>query len=257
MATMHLTQLNMVDRWPGTPSPHLGKPTGGWDNTTDNYNTADDTGLAWTPPYPLGTKIQQYTDNSVCPGYYTMMYLMYHCYSATGGVIDASSYCITNGYGYCCHYDGSDAQAYAVEGADTSWVPYYVVSSPFGGGAATCEITKGSPIALPCASIDYGGSSASYANGYGDSYGWFWVGGVCPVSDATFFYGCEGTSAGAAGGEVTIDTHVIPGAVVVEYTGNTGVLEYAGLSLAEDSTDVGVTSIPYGTVHFHACTSAI
>lgn len=254
MATVHLGQLNLIDRWPGAVNPNLGIPKGGWDSTSDNFATSDDTASAWTPPYPVGTKIMAYTDNSNCPGYYTMMYLMYHCYSATGGVIDASTYCISNGYGYCFHYDSSDAQAYAAEAADTSWVPYYVVSSPFGGGGATCEITKGAPLAIPCATLSAGESSAAYVSGKGDSYGWFWVGGVCPAADATLL---QGIDSAALGCELTIDAHVIPGPVVVEYTGNTGILEYAGLSLAEDSTDVGVTTLPYGCAAAHACTSAI
>lgn len=255
MTTIHLGQMNLIDRWPGAVNPNLGIPTGGWDNTTDNFNTADDTASAWSPPYPVGTKIMAYTDNSHNPGYYTMMYLMYHCYSATGGVIDASTYCISNGYGYCFHYDDSDAQAYAAEGADTSWVPYYVVASPFGGGGSTCEITKGSPLAIPCASLDYGESTAAYVSGYGDCYFWAWVGGVCPAADATFLQGADIND--PLGCEITTDAHIIPGPIVVEYTGNTGIIEYAGISIGEDSTHVGVTSMPFGCAVAHVCTSAI
>jgi len=254
MASIHLSQLQLIDGFPGPVNPNLGIPRGGWDNTSDNFATSDDTASAWSPPYPVGTKIMAYTDNSNCPGYYTMAYLMFHCYSATAGIIDASSYCISNGYGYCFHYDESDAQAYAAEGADTSWVPYYVLSSVYSGGGTACEVTKGMPLAIPCATISAGEGSAAYASGHGDSYGWFWVGGVCPCLDATLLQGTESETAGL---EVSIDTNVHSGPVVVEYTGNTGILEYAGISISEDSTDVGVTSMPFGCAVGYACTSAL
>jgi len=190
MANIDLCHFQLYDRWPGAVNPNLGIPTGGWDNTTDNFPTSDDTASAWSPPYPVGTKIMAYTDNSACPGYYTMMYLMYHCSSATVGLVEAAD--ISAGTAFCFHFDGSDAQAF--DAADTSTVPYYVVANC--NSAVSPDISKGVPLAIPCATISAGESSAAYVSGYGDSYGWFWIGGVCPCADATLLQGTGSATTG-------------------------------------------------------------
>ena len=147
MAGIAIANIRLIDNWPGAVNPNLGIPTGGWDNTTDNFvTTAVDTPL---PTYPIGTKIMAYTDNSACPGNYTMMYLMYHAVSSTVGIVEATVD-FTAGSHFCFHYDASDAVHY--DAADTSTVPYYVVASVASGATAGLDVTKGSGVAIPCTS---------------------------------------------------------------------------------------------------------
>lgn len=183
MANLPLTHLVLDDRWPGTPNIFYGRPTNGWDNTVDNFKTSSGN---TTPKYPAGTKIQSYTDNSYCPGWYTMMYLSFHDYSA----VDISGD-FSDGNFWCSHYDGSDAEKYST---DFSSSPYYVVARCY--TAASTDVTKGAPVAVPCFSLASDGSGA-YVAGYGDAYGWFWVGGVCPCLDATIMKGLADSDAGA------------------------------------------------------------
>ncbi len=248
MAVISISKLNLIDNFPGYPNPNLGIPTNGWDNTVDNFVTT----AADTPPpnYPIGTKIQAYTDNSAAPGYYTMAYLAYHCFSSAVGLIEQSDFSL--GKAYCFHYDASDAVTYAAKGADGSVVPWYVMASVEGDIAAT-DVTKGGALAIPCCSQNAGESSDAYDSGYGDSFGWFWVGGVCPVQDISTFRGALDTA--NLGIDLTCDAHLISAPFVIEYTTASGILEYAGATLAEDHSDVGVTNLPYGCAVGYACSS--
>ncbi len=115
MATVNLCNIQLVDKWPGTVNTNLGIPTGGWDNTTDNFKTTASTD---SPGHDVGTKIMGYTDNSYAPGNYTMMYLMYHGFSSSA-TIDADDF--STNVAVCVHYDASEAQKY---GVDSSVVPY-------------------------------------------------------------------------------------------------------------------------------------
>lgn len=249
MAVASFGDLVLVDRWPGHVNPNLGIPTNGWDGTDGNFVTT----AADTPPplYPVGTKIEAYTDNSNNPGYYTMAYLAYHCYSSAIGLIESTD--LSLGRGFCFHYDASDAVAYAAQGADTSIVPYYVVTSPESGADAVSDITKGGAVAITCATKSAGESSAAYVSGFGDSFGWFWVGGVCPVQDVSIFKGAQDTE--FVGSDFTTGANFIAAPFIVEYSSTTGKPDFAGPSQAEDSTDVGVTSLPFGCAVGYACTS--
>ena len=249
MGVVSLGDLVLTDRFPGHVNPNLGIPTGGWDSTEANFvTTAADTPA---PLYPAGTKIEAYTDNSNNPGYYTMAYLSYHCYSTTVGVIEAGD--LSLNVGWCFHWDQSDAVFYAAQGADTSIVPYYVVGGIEGQADGFTDSSKGGALAIPCLSKSAGESSAAYVSGYGDSWGWFWVGGVCPVQDVTLFKGAADTS--FAGLDVTCGGNLIAAPFIVELTSANGVPEFAGASAAEDSTDVGVTTLPFGCAVGYACTS--
>lgn len=188
MANLPLSQLILDDRWPGIPSPFIGIPTGGWDNTVDNFTTLT-TGAQ--PRYPLGTKVIGYTDNTWCAGWYAMMYLMFHDYSAEDISGDFS-----DGNFWCAHYDGSASQGYQI---DISASPYYIVSRCY--TTSNTDVTKGAPIAIPCATVESDGTTA-HTNGYGDAYGWFWVGGVCPCADVTLM---QGTAGNLYGADVTVN----------------------------------------------------
>jgi hypothetical protein len=251
MAGIALANIRLIDNWPGEVNPNLGIPTNGWDSTEDNFpTTAADTPV---PSYPLGTKIMAYTDNSACPGYYTMMYLMYHAVSATVGIVEATVD-FTAGSHFCFHHDTSDAVHY--DAADTSTVPYYVVSSVASGATAgAVDVTKSSGVAIPCASISAGESSAAFVSGYGDSYGWFWVGGVAPIKDCTIMKGDDDLIIGP---DLTTDwVGTANGANrlgILEYTGTTCVpTGYDGTTYGDTTAAGGMNHS--GLAHLIACTS--
>ncbi len=245
MAGIALANIRLIDNWPGAVNPNLGIPTNGWDATEDNFvTTSADTPV---PSYPLGTKIMAYTDNSACPGYYTMMYLMYHAISATVGTVDGTVD-FTAGSHFCFHYDASDAVHY--DAADTSTVPYYVVGSIAGGATAGLDVTKGGAMAIPCASISAGESSAAFVSGFGDSFGWFWVGGVAPIKDVTLYRGDDDL---VIGPDITCDANAMTGPAILEYTAATGILELCGFSTQNDATTGGTFVIPQA--HAYLCTS--
>jgi len=185
MAGINLSSVILNDRWPGAVNPNLGVPKGGFDNTVDNYKT---TSAADTPKYPLGTKIMNYTDNSWAPGWYTMMYLEYHSYES-GGLYDVSAD-ISDGFPGCAHADGSTAAHYDTI-ADTSTIPYYVVTRCLTTAGGQVDYTRANAgvgaIAVPCCSMSSDGTACITQGGYGDFYGFFWVGGVCPAKDITFY----------------------------------------------------------------------
>ena len=180
MTTVNLCNLYLVDSWPGPVNPNRSVPTDGWDNTVDNITT---TVAGETPPVPVGTKVMAYSDNTHAKGYYTMMYLMYHSYEAAAAAhINPTDFSLKGAW--CAHYDGSDAEKYTT---GFSAVPYYVVSKCYTAVSADMT-TLGLPIALPCATIE-GDGTAVFVTGYGDAYGWFWVGGVPPLDDVSYFRG--------------------------------------------------------------------
>jgi len=183
MAGVNLSSVILKDNWPGIPNPNLGIPKDGWDNTKDNFKT---TSAADLPTYPLGTKIMAYTDNSWCPGWYTMMYLVYHSYES-GALYDISQD-FSDGFPGCAHADGSTAAHYCTL-AEVSTIPYYVVTKCITTDGGDVDYTRSNcavaAIAVPCATLSSDGTACFTQGGYGDSFGWFWVGGVCPCKDAT------------------------------------------------------------------------
>ena len=196
MATIRLSRLILADGFPGDVDDNLGVPANGWDNTTDNFKTtsADGTSDAWLKgTYPMGTKIKAYTDNSACPGWYTMMYAAFHCY--TKG--PTTNFDITGDFSesaFMCSKIGQGCSSQTM--FDTSAAPWYVLGNCF--SSFSSDLSCGSPLAIPCTSMSGDGTLASLEeNGYGDSFGWFWVGGVCPCKDVTILQGLGGSLQGA------------------------------------------------------------
>jgi hypothetical protein len=230
MATIPLTNLILEDRWPGQANTAYGMPTEGWDNTRDNFKMTASTDV---PRYPLGTKIAAYSCGTAAPGWYTMIYLMYHDFSS----IDISGD-FSHGNMFVSHYDGSKAVAYNV---DNSTVPYYVVGRCYTTVAA--DWTLGSPVAVACASVTADSSvvlgQSPYEAGYGDAYGWFWCGGVCPVADATKF---QGKASSLKGADMSVRSTSTRGAVYLDHTGQ-GVLGTFDASIQIDVTN-GVARQP-------------
>lgn len=204
---IRLTSLIMNDGFPGSPNPNLGIPAGGFDATAWNFSTTDNTALAENPPYPPGTKIQAYTDNSNCQGYYTMAYLARHEYSTECISSDISETGI-----FCAGIGEECVTHWSVTYTDNSHAPWWVVAKIQVQGDST-KITcasLGLPIAIACSTVDADSSEAAEMSaadpkelGYGHAWGWFWVGGVCPCADITFLKGLGNSLLGV---DITVDS---------------------------------------------------
>lgn len=178
-----LSSVQLKDNWPGTVNINApGIPTNGWDNTVSNFQT---TSGNITPMHQIGEKRMAYTDNSHCPGWYTMMYLSYHAFES--GCISAD---MSDSVQLCVHAEVTDCEWY-----DNSHTPYFVVTNEVTIG--TTDYSKGARIGFPCATLASDATdSGPDGNSYGDSWGWFWVGGVCPCKEATILDGTAGSGYG-------------------------------------------------------------
>lgn len=226
MANLRLSKLILNDRWPGVPDLRLGVPTGGWDNTVDNFSSADDTQRALNAHpssaktrVPLGQKRQAYTDNTNCPGSYTMMYLCLHSFE------DGMDISKDFSDGHLFHMQAGVGCISCSEWADTSRGPYHVVSRCTTGG----EPTRGMPVAIFCSTHTYSDGTGVNAAGYGDGYGWAWVGGVCPCKDITIMDDGSGNTKGV---DLTVDAGVGRGPVFLCQT------DAAALLFACDETNI-------------------
>lgn len=253
-SNLRLSQLILNEsKWPGAVKFTEGIPVNGWDNTVDNFTTTS--GNVTPPNYRVGTKISVYTDNTYCAGNYTMAYLMFHDSSSADISGDFS-----DGAMFCSHYDGSKAVKYQ---SDISAVPWYVMTRCYsaGGGDHGSDITSGSPLAIPCATL-VGDSSIEHTTGdaqdlgYGDAYGWFWVGGVCPAKDVTLMQGTGGSLAGA---DISVDDELRKGSVMMNYLTNT-----LGIVNTDTSNFNDVTTLDEDTVNTNidlavgwVCTSSV
>ena len=236
MANLRLCHLILNDKWPGEANQALGIPTDGWDNTIDNFNTADVTEAAQNPPVPIGQKRSIYTDNTNAPGMYTMMYLAYHDPSALDISADFS-----NGNFFCAQLGDSSHTQWS----DVSNTPYFVVSRCNTGtntNMAT-DATRGSPVAIPCASVtadstitSASGSDAA-TDGFGGAFGWFLVGGVCPINDATIMTDLtSGSVCGGRGVDITAGDDLKRGDVYCEFSDANLMLQSGEVTELFDST---------------------
>lgn len=187
MSTIRLARLMLIDRFPGPDNKNMGVPVDGWGKTCVTY-----------PEYPLGEKRFAYTDNSHCPGNYTMMY-------GTLAGISKTNYCVShdfsNGKCWVAHCCMTEDVSYAAD-------PTYLMAEPDGTAQpwyvmhrcttdAVTDLSGSGGAAIPCASMD------PY------DYGWFWVGGVCPCKDATIL----DESSHNFGVDVTTDDSVEAGGI--------------------------------------------
>jgi hypothetical protein len=163
---LRISDIILNDGWPGGVDTRMGTPYNGFDTTAGGN-------CVTSPAYPVGTKIQNYDDNTICPGWYTMMYLRFH--EGTDFAQDVGD--TSDGYGLCFHADGT-ATGDTTTG-DTTYAPWYVVTNDCTNSDAT---QRGVAAAFPAADLSH------------NQYGWFWVGGVCPLSDVTSFLVGEGTA---------------------------------------------------------------
>ena len=213
MAVISTSKLILYDKWPGTPNPNLGKPADGWDGTTHH-----DVSVA---AYPIGTKISQYNDSTINPGWYTMIYLQFaegsdYAYDGNGDITDQG-----NGSGFCFPYETTGNM---VDGTDL----WYLVSNDLTNTCQTLAIGAGAGkdfnarVAV-CAG-DISGNAASTSR---NNFGWFWCGGPCPIVDCTNLYGDISTD-----GAVVAELELVP----VDDGANGATVGPADWSLATDGT---------------------
>ncbi len=238
-ASIKSTQLILQDKMPGPVLWGESIPAGGWDATQWNFNTSDATALVGNPPYPVGTKIGAYTDNSYCPGWYVMQYLAFHDFSSQ----DISAKEFSQGTAACSIVNGvACGTKTTYQGGDTTVPAWYFVTRCTTG---TSDVTKGMPVCYPCTSMTADSSVVlvsddNRATGYGNGYGWFWVAGICPAKEGTFFDhsagGIGGTMPGI-GADFTVDSLMRAGPVAAELTSDGIIFVTPDMSNSADATN--------------------
>jgi len=219
MARLRLTKLILEDNWPGVPDQRFSTPTNGWDNTVDNFSSADNTARAFNNSggsrrIRIGEKRQGYTDNTNCQGKFTMMYLCLHSFEKGLDISRDFS-------------DGNMFHAPAGPGcisnsvwSDGSTGPYFVVSR----GGFGSDVSKHCAVAVFCSTNTYSVGPDACVNGYGDGYGWAWVEGVCPCKEIAIFDDKTGSLKGA---EITVDDNLDAGPVYLRRDGSSPILSGA------------------------------
>lgn len=192
MTVINTQNLILYDKWPGAVNPNQSMPVDGWDGTSTH-----DVSL---PAYPIGTKIMKYNDSTYNPGWYTMMYLQFaegsdYAFDGNGDITAQGL-----GSGFCFQYETTgnmDADGTA---------KYYLVTNDLTNSCATLTDEAGSGLSFSarCA-VAAGDISGNFAVAGRSNYGWFWVGGVCPIVDLTNLHGDITT-----GGDVVAKQDVIP-----------------------------------------------
>lgn len=157
MAGINLRNINLIDKWPGTPNPNMGIPTNGFDSSV-----AGSGNCVTTPVFDVGTKIMAYNDGTYNPGWYTMCYMQF-C-EGSDNAHDAGD--PSDGYACCFHYEAT--QHHPDGNNKATW---YAVTNDLTNSDGT---TGG---ALAIAVRDLSGADTTTT---GNEYGWYWVGGVCP-----------------------------------------------------------------------------
>ena len=238
MANIRLSKLVLKDSWPGIVNLAAKKPKFsanskcGWDNTYDNFSTADATARALNAnrTQRIGEKRAAYQESTENPGWYTMMYLCLHSFE--DGMDISKDF--SDGH----FFHGPMAQDVACasnsEWADTSLAPYFVVSRCTTGA----DVTRNCAVAIFCSTYTYSDGTIVNANGYGDGYGWAWVGGVCPCKDITIFDDETGDQKGV---DLTVDAVLGHGPVFLEVSGATAKLMSCDETNAMDDTEGVVT----------------
>ena len=219
---LELHKILLNDKWPGKSNPNLGVPAGGWDSTL--YSCCQT-----VPTYPPGTKIQAYNDHTYCEGGYTMCYMCFHeCSNYEFDIV-----AVSENNAMCSDVGGECVESLALLAGSYGGVVDYtgslwwLVTNSF----ADSDASATGRVAVGCCGMSEG------------EFGWFWVGGVCPVADVTFF----DLQAGGVGsvmlgeGNIAMGSILMPGndgtGGIVLVPGACGTWEYtpAGLALDADA----------------------
>jgi hypothetical protein len=144
-STIDNSKIILFDKFPGVPSTVRGLPVDGFTGA-DHHNVL-------TPYYPIGTKIQVYDVTN--KGYATMIYLQYIAGTKAATLALAAGQ-------FCCPPIAANASS-----GQAAVNVYYKVTDD-----ASEALVQG-PIAVALSAM-----TTTY-------YGWFWCGGVCPISFVT------------------------------------------------------------------------
>jgi hypothetical protein len=182
-----------------------------------------------------------------------MMYLCLHSFE--GVIADSNAFDVSKDFSdgrfFCSPMLTTNQDSSTSEWADTSETPYFVVAQCTTGSDFTLG---GGPIAVFCSTYTYSDGTVVNFNGYGDGYGWAWVGGVCPCSDITLFDDGSGNTKGA---DLTVDSALHKGPVFLCQTGAAALLMSADESNIWDlTTGVTVSPDPAAMAIGWACESA-
>lgn len=216
-----LHKILLYDKWPGEANPNLGVPAGGWDSTV--YSCCQS-----APTYPPGTKISAYQDHTYCEGAYTMCYMCFH--ESSDWAYDILAVSDTQNAVICGDVGGEGGHGLVVlDGSYAGVVDYteslwWIVTNSYING----DVSAAGRVAVPVCGMSEG------------EFGWFWVGGVCPVGEVTFYDGQAGgvgSEFPAAGGAIVMGSKLMP----VDSTGGIvfgvwdGTYEFTPCGLALDA----------------------
>lgn len=201
MAGIPTRKVVLIDKWPGVPNLNLGIPTGGFDSTSGGNDVSD-------PAYPVGTKIQIYTDHSSCKGSSVLAYLHYYCFSGENAVE-----AISTAGGHTLFQAACNSTCVSADGTSN---PFACTNSGEIDTGAACGTGAGI-CAVPCGTLSYSSTNEVTDDGLNSGrYGWFWVGGVAPCGECTIHdsanFSCISTAGGVAVNlpiGVEIDTSVV------------------------------------------------
>lgn len=223
---IEIHKILLYDKWPGEPNPNLGIPAGGWDSTL--YSACQS-----VPAYPPGTKIQAYQDHTYCEGQYTMCYMCFH--ESSDWAYDVLAMSDTQNAVICGDVggegnhglvvlDGSYGDGGLLDYTESVW---WIVTNSYING----DVSATGRVAVPVGGMSEG------------EFGWFWVGGVCPVGEVTFYDagtpgGGDGSELPAAGGTIAMGSKLMPvdstGGIVLSPWDGTYEFTPCGLALDAD-----------------------
>ncbi len=203
MVAVSTRDLVLFDNWPGSPNFNLGIPKGGFDATkwTD----------ASTETYPVGTKIQVMQDFSGVTGPYTMMYSRYYCISINNGTPTGVETADNSLTGMALFQHFCNSTCLSADGTGNAFTLTNLATVDTG----VKDGTNAGLMAIACGTLSYRDVTTDGNNPGG--YGWFWIGGVCPM-DVTMLSGVAhagvdmSTAGGVAAGEpinLEADTSVL------------------------------------------------
>jgi hypothetical protein len=199
MAVIAMKNLVLYDKWPGAVNPNKSYPVRNplsktpWDGSDQH-----DVSIA---AVPIGEKRMAYNDATYNPGWYTMMYLQFAEGSeyAFDGNADVTAQGL--GSGFCFPYATVDGNMDA-DGTGR----WYLVTNDLTNSCGTKTDAAGGGLAFTArAAIPAGDISGKFITTGRNNFGWFWVGGVCPIADITSFDGDITTA-----GDVVSMQEVVP-----------------------------------------------
>jgi hypothetical protein len=160
----------------------MGRPPNGFDSTVGGSGNCVTTAV-----FDVGTKVADYNDGTVNPGWYTMCYMQF--VEGSDSAYDAGA--PSTGYGLCFHCEAT--QHHPDGNVTQTW---YAVTHDL----TNSDGSYGGAVALPA--CDLSGADTTTT---GAEYGWFWIGGVCPCVTS------PRVDCTRLGGDVLTDGNIVAG----------------------------------------------